>query len=822
MHDADIYPLLSKFDGVSQKSPAQWYALCPCHDDRKNSLGIAKSDGGRLVLNCLAGCETPEILRAIGASWSDLFPRRDRHTANYTNSTSNANHVTPSGSSSTTPKPKPRIVKNYNYPDESGTLLFQVVRFEPKDFRQRRPNPDRPGDWLWKMDGVRRVLYRLPSIVAAPLDTPIFVVEGEKDADRLTISGLTATTIPGGAGKWQDSYGESLRGRVVVLIPDNDRPNPTTGRRPGWDHVVCIANALIGVAASVRVLNLPNDEATFPADRGGPLTPKWDVSDWLDRGGTRDQFFVTLDATPEWQREAAPGDPEHPDTQPQESEDDPHRLAKLFLGRFQHPDGLTLRFWRDAWWRWSGLCCVNIPAVEIRAEIVTLAKSEFDRLIAVRLKTWVPAKEGEEPPKAKKVTTSIVNNVLLALQGEALLPATVEQPTWIDLPAPSTEHPHTKFAGRSPVDFIALENGILDVHRMMTSDDTPDLIPHTPRWFSPVALAYTYNPEGECPKWDAFLARNLGGDHELIAMLQEWFGYCLTPDTSIQRFLFLEGEGSNGKSVVCAVLTAVLGPDNVSHVSLEMFAKDFVLTQTLGKLANIAAEVGEIDKMAEGYLKSFTAGDRMTFNRKNQSLIEATPTARLVLSANNRPRFSDRSEGIWRRMLMLPLTVTIAPHERVYGMDKPEWWRAQGELPGILNWALAGLWRLRNQRGFTIPEASRAALDDYKQDANPARRFLLENFEEDVNGTIITEEVYGAYRAWCDRHGNKPFASNIFAKEILRVFKKIESARLKNWDGKRKMGYIGIEVKTESEIVLGNSEIEKNSENGKTRDSLFD
>src|SRR5205807_310610 len=125
------------------------------------------------------------------------------------------------------------------------------------------------------------------------------------------------------------------------------------------------------------------------------------------------------------------------------------------------------------------------------------------------------------------------------------------------------------------------------------------------------------------------------------------------------------------------------------------------LASTLGKLANICAEVGELDKAAEGYLKAYTSGDAMQFERKYESSFSAMPTARLVLATNNPPRFSDKSDGVWRRLILLPLNVTIAEEERVYGMDKREWWEASGELPGILNWALEGFDRLRLQGGFT-------------------------------------------------------------------------------------------------------------------------
>ena len=111
-------------------------------------------------------------------------------------------------------------IATYAYHDENGELLFEVVRYQPKGFAQRRP--DGTGGWIWNLDQVRRVLYRLPEILAADPNEPVFIVEGEKDVDALRALGLAATTNPGGAGKWRSEYGESLRGRQVVALPDND------------------------------------------------------------------------------------------------------------------------------------------------------------------------------------------------------------------------------------------------------------------------------------------------------------------------------------------------------------------------------------------------------------------------------------------------------------------------------------------------------------------------------------------------------------------------------------------------------------------------
>ncbi len=165
---------------------------------------------------------------------------------------------------------KPKMTAAYDYRNAKGALVFQVCRFEPglvgesKTFRQRIP--DGKGGWKWGLHGTPTVLYRLPELLAS--DGIAWIVEGEKDVDRLAALGLTATCNPMGAGKWQPAYSESLRGRHVIIIPDNDEP--------GRKHGELIRRALRGIAAgNTIILPLPD------------LPEKGDVSDWLDAGGDK-------------------------------------------------------------------------------------------------------------------------------------------------------------------------------------------------------------------------------------------------------------------------------------------------------------------------------------------------------------------------------------------------------------------------------------------------------------------------------------------------------------------------------------------------------
>ena len=233
-----------------------WQAHCPAHDDRSPSLSIREAEDGRVLLHDFGGCESEAVAAALGLAMRDLFPgeggsSRDREAAT-----------------------------TYDYTDEEGRLLFRVERQSGKRFRQCRP--DGKGGWIYNLQNVRRVLYRLPEVAKAVKEQRrIYIVEGEKDADRLANFGLCATTNPMGAGKWRDEYGESFRGAAVVIIPDNDAP--------GKAHAEQVAASLVGRAASVRVLTLPG------------LPEKGDVSDWLSAGHTVAELEGLAAQTPSWQ-----------------------------------------------------------------------------------------------------------------------------------------------------------------------------------------------------------------------------------------------------------------------------------------------------------------------------------------------------------------------------------------------------------------------------------------------------------------------------------------------------------------------------------------
>ncbi len=168
-------------------------------------------------------------------------------------------------------QPRRCIVAEYNYCDEGGALLFQVVRYAPKAFRQRR------ADGTWKLAGVQRVIYRLPQVIAGvAAGEVIFVAEGEKGVHALVDLGLVATCSPGGACKWQRDYSPALQGADVVVLVDNDAA--------GEQHGIQVVQRLDGIATRVRVLRLPE------------LGPGEDIVDWVAAGGTQEALLVLVEA----------------------------------------------------------------------------------------------------------------------------------------------------------------------------------------------------------------------------------------------------------------------------------------------------------------------------------------------------------------------------------------------------------------------------------------------------------------------------------------------------------------------------------------------
>jgi len=218
----ELSEILSKLQNV-KKSGDGYMACCPSHSDKTPSLGVTETPE-KILIKCYAGCPNEAIVASLGMKMKDLFKGIEK-----TNSK--------------------KLIKCYDYSYQNGELAYQVVRYEPKDFRVRRPDGS---GWVWSLKGKKALPYKLPAIMhQIEIGKSIIIVEGEKDADALGEIGIVATTNHGGAGKWRDTHSRWVQGATVYIIPDNDGP--------GEQHLHKTAASLLKYDCNVNILRLPQE-----------------------------------------------------------------------------------------------------------------------------------------------------------------------------------------------------------------------------------------------------------------------------------------------------------------------------------------------------------------------------------------------------------------------------------------------------------------------------------------------------------------------------------------------------------------------------------
>ena len=671
--------VVSRFDDARQ-TPSGWQARCRAHDDVQASLSISEGEDGRALLHCHAGCKPEAIVKAIGLTMRDLF------------SVNGNGH-----------KPMRRIVAHYNYCNELGTLLFQSVRYDPKDFRQRQPKPDGKEGWQWNLEGVRLVLYRLPELLAADPSAVVFISEGEKDCDRLAKLELVGTTNAMGAGKWRAEYAQDLRGRRVVILPDNDDP--------GRKHALDVARSLVGKAASIKVVELPG------------LPEKGDVSDYLDQGHTAEELLHMVSTAPEWTPPPAPA-PSSAATPTGEQ----FTLTDTGLAeRFAKQHGADVRYcypwqkwlaWDDTRWSPDAAAAIEQKAKQTARAIYQEAADEPDSDRRGAL-----AKFARQSESAAKRAAMV--QLARSEPGIPILPDALDQDDYLL---------------NCPNGTLNLRTNELHTHRR--EDLITKLCP-TP-----------YEPAAECSLWLACLQRIFYRRQSLITFLQRLFGYCLTGDVLEQLLAIFYGVGANGKSTLLGILMEMLGTDYaMKGVRDLLMAKKQEGHSTdradlFGKRLVVCIETEERRRLAESLVKDLTGGDRQRARKMYQDNFEFRPTHKLILAVNHKPTITGTDHAIWRRVKLVPFNVIIPPAER----DRSLQAKLREELPGILAWCVRGC--LDWQRdGLGAPEEVAAATSDYQIEQDTLSRFLEESCIIDGSARAKASDLLAAYREWSgDKH----------------------------------------------------------------------
>lgn len=260
--------VVKKLSGA-KRSQSGFIAKCPAHTDEKQSLSI-DSAGGKVLLNCFAGCRPEQIVEAMGLEFKDLFEGCAPHDLS-------SRSFRRDGVSFYAP-PKAKVAAVYRYTDASGQVLYENVRFEPKGFSQRRMGAD--GKYIWDLRGVTRVPYRLPDLLKVRHGADVWLCEGEKDADSLAELGFTASSFK----NWHRDFNQYIKKTNVIIVRDHDLPGGVQANEA--------ARVIQPAAASLKVLDV-HAEYEMP-EKHGP-----DISDYIkkcvvDEGMTPEEIAERL------------------------------------------------------------------------------------------------------------------------------------------------------------------------------------------------------------------------------------------------------------------------------------------------------------------------------------------------------------------------------------------------------------------------------------------------------------------------------------------------------------------------------------------------
>ena len=719
-----VNEFLSRLDGV-KGGHGQWTAKCPAHDDRRASLSVSVGEGGRVLLNCHAGCSTEDICAALGLSVKDLFTE-DRA------------------------KERPQIVATYPYRNGG-----QKLRYSDKHFSWRRP--DGHGGWIWNRKGLKHQLF-----VAGELSGTVFLAEGEKDCLNLNRLGYNAASGEDGAGpgKWRKEYTAELTGLSVVIFQDNDDV--------GKAYAQEIAAALHGVAASVRVVDLSCIWSEIP-EHG-------DISDLIDRFGdekVRELIAQLVQSIPEW----APGI----DIRPADYSDAANAdvFAAVHANDLIYTDALGWLWWNGKRWERDDHKA-TAWALELSEKMLQEAKEENRAaLLQVADATAKHAETGSEEDadalekakadatRAKAYLTHAKNSrnaVRIKNMLELSKPGLVIKADKLDA---------NPFDLNTPAGIVDLTSGRLRPHERAA-------------YCSQITQTGPDNRGMEM--WSDFLDTITCGDGSIRGFLQLVAGMSLIGAVYQEGIIIAYGGGRNGKSTYFNALGAVLG-DYTGSIDIKVITTDRAnkgasLATLRGRRLVITGELEEHQRLSVATLKQLASTDRLVIEEKFKQPETVKQTHTLVLFTNHLPRVGSTDNGTWRRLIVVPFNATIPSGTGIQNYADVLAKEAGG---AILTWAIEGAVNfVRNGFRLDIPEVVEEATEAYRARENWLDSFINERCIREPNARVGAADLYREYREWAESTGDYVRRLNDFTATMEAAgYHKITPKGKKVWEGLR-------------------------------------
>nr|WP_198983254.1 phage/plasmid primase, P4 family [Herbaspirillum sp. ASV7] len=627
---------------------------------------------------------------------------------------------------------------SWAYRNAAGEILFFQNRFDTAAGKTYLPQTyckDETGypSWQLKAPPEPRPAYGLDRLSANP-DAPVLFTEGEKAADaaQSLFPGFVAVTTMNGAKSPEKTDLMPFAGRTVYIAPDNDEAGIAYAK--SLNDLLSAVGAQVAAIMDLKLLTKPGSELPKGYDLADALRDGWTAQTLADLG---EELWM----------DAARMTPLADDVE--DAEDVLPGGSRLSTKR---QDPTPMQMAREFGQNFFGghLAC-------------------FDgKMLGYANGHWKVLKQDLE-----------VRNPIMHYLGDAATPRKIN--TVFELLRTHHAADPAMFERRS--NLICLKNGTLE-------PISGELLPHSPDHKLTNALQIEFLPKAKCTLWLQTLDEIFAPDTDKESktkLLQEFSGYCLIPDTKMHKFLWLVGAGGNGKSLVLSVLQALVGSPNISNAAIERLQDKFVRAELFGKLVNISSEMSAQATISDGYLKQITAGDEIEAERKFEASFSFRPYARLIGATNSLPRLLDHSDGFARRAIILQFNRQFQEHERDIRREE----RLMAELPGILNWAVAGLQNLLHRGRFDVPPSSSQAIESYRLNSDPVRQFLLDIADETVffnfKEGVRSSDLYERYRTWTMQNGYHALSSSAFGERLasLGYVKKRDNKAIRWYNSKK-------------------------------------
>ncbi|MBO6936766.1 MAG: hypothetical protein JJ863_17485 [Deltaproteobacteria bacterium] len=712
-HEGRIGHILSVLDQVKPRGTGQYTASCPAHHDRHPSLSLTVKDD-RVLIHCHAGCSFEEVVEACGLEKHDFFLDADAEEAQ-----------------------QPQEA-HYDYRAEDGTLVGRITRRPGKKFAAHRVED---GELVPGLNGLELPLYRLPEVLEGT-EEPVFVVEGEKDSDRLIREGLLATTNPFGAGRWRSHHSTSLVGRRVVIIPDND----PAGRR----HARDVQRRLRAEGIEAVICELRHPEVSCA-----------DASDWLDKGGSvaalrqlAESALVQGQSLPDtiWQQSWAPKELLELGSDIE--------IARMIADRLT--DDHTV-FTDGSFWRYDSTAFVPIDPHQLRRKVF-----EFDGAKYVGARGPIPIRLSDGR------TNSIVKSLATMLH-------------------------RIDFFTSAPRG-IACESGFI----RFDEDANPRLEPHSPEHRTRHVVPGRWNPGPQAYKHDLLLRlaqgsfrddRDRRAKYLLFAELLGVVALGLGTRIAKPKAIILWGPAAeNGKSMFIETLKGLVPGPAVSALPITALGDTRMIVHLAGKHLNVADELPTTKTIASDVFKAAVTGETLMGRDVYVSALQFRPLAQHVFATNVLPGFrGGMDKGALRRLIVVAFNRKIPAAEQVPHLAEKI---LTEERDALLSLAVMGARRILRRGEFTVPPSSEEALKGWRHQDDPVVAFLEERATV-VLGTqkpfTLTDELYRAFR---DHAGDAGYEKRdlpkkpVFAKRVLTWDGRLKSTRKK---GQR--GIVGIRLR---------------------------